>query len=146
MANLTSIIGSNLISNAPSVMTGNWQNLNIQANNTSIISSSTLTGRIIISSVAGSILSLTTAATDQVTVFSKGTVTGSGSSGSIALIYNGITKDASTVKQAAAADETTFSLMYYDAPGAATANVVTSVIATGALTIANNEIIIQKIT
>lgn len=127
-------------------MTGNWQNLNISLIATSIISSSTLTGRILTSSVAGSNLSLTTVANDMVRVWAKGTVTGSATSGSVALIYNGVTKDAMTIKHGAAADETSFALMYSEVPGAATANVVTSIIATGALVINNPRIIVERIT
>ena len=138
MANLTSILGTTLISNSPSILTGNFQNLNLGL-------SSTLTGRIVVSSVAASILSLVTVASDQVIVWAKGTITGSASSGSVALIYDGVTKDAMAIKQAAADDQTAYSLMYSEAPGAATANVVTSIIATGALTITNPKIIIQKI-
>lgn len=146
MATLTSILGSDYISSSYGVINTNLQNLNVALIATSIISSSTLTGRIITSSVAGSNLSLTTVANDRVTVWAKGTVTGSATSGSVALIYNGITKDAATIKNGEAADEISFALMYSEVPGAATANVVTSIVATGALIINNPKIIIERIT
>lgn len=146
MSNLTSILGTDLISNAPSILNANFGALNTQANATSIISSSTLTGRIIISSVAASIMSLTTASNDKAIIWARGTITGSASAGSVALIYNGTTKDALEVKQAAAADQTAFSLMYSETPGAATANVVTSVIANGSLIINNPKMLSQVIT
>lgn len=146
MSNLTSILGADLISVSPSIINGNFQNLNISMIATSIISSSTLTGRILTSSVAASIISLTTVANDVVRVWAKGTITGSTSSGSVALIYNGVTKDAATIKQAAAADEISFALMYAETPGAATANVVVSVVATGALVINNPKILVERIT
>lgn len=146
MANLTSILGTALISNAPSTLNGNFNALNVQANATSVIASSTLTGRIITTSTAGASLSLSTVATDQVTVWARGTISGSTSAGSVAVIYNGVTKDALEVKQAAAADQTAFSLMYSETPGAASQTVVVSVIANGNLSINNPRIIIQKIT
>lgn len=149
MSNVTSILGTNLISNAPSVLNANFGALNsgIATSDSSIVGvRSSIASKITISSTASNTLSITTGLTDKVMVWAKGTITGSTSSGSVALIYNGVVKDASTIKQAAAADETTFALMYSETPGAATANVVASVIATGALTITNVKIITEIIT
>lgn len=149
MATLTSILGTDLISASRAVINTNYQQLNQQVigNSASITGlSSVLSQKIQTSSVAGSILSITTTANDFVTVWAKGHITGSGSAGSVALIYNGVTKDSLSVKQAAAADQTTFALMYSEMPGAATQNIVASVIANGALTIGEVKIIAQVVT
>lgn len=145
MANLTSILGTDLISNAPSVLNGNFDALNTSKAEATTVTS-LLSGKVQVQSVAGSSLSLTTAATDKVVVWARGTITGSASAGSVAVIYNGVTKDALEVKQAAAADQTAFYLQYSEVPGAATANIVVSVIATGALTINNPRILTEIIT
>lgn len=149
MATLTSILGTDLISASRAVINTNYQQLNQQVidNTASIVGiSSIVSQKIQISSVAGTTLGLTTAATDQVTVWAKGHITGSATAGSVALIYNGVTKDAIAVKQAAAADQTGFALMYSEIPGAATQNIVASVIANGALTIGEVKIIAQVVT
>lgn len=156
MSNLTSILGSDLISDGPTTINGNFQQVNlatvalqssiITASVVSIGITSLLSSKVQVFTAASSVLTLTTGTNDKVIVWAKGTITGSASSGSVALVYNGVVKDASTVKQAATADETTFYLMYTESPGALTANIMTSVIATGALTITNNKIVAQVIT
>lgn len=149
MATLTSILGTDLISASRAVINTNYQQLNQQVigNSASIVGlSSIVSQKIQISSVAGTTLGLTTAATDAVTVWAKGHITGSNAAGSVALIYNGVTKDSLSVKQAAAADQTGFALMYSEIPGAATQNIIASVIANGALTIGEVKIIAQVVT
>jgi hypothetical protein len=140
LANLTSILSTDLISAAPSVLTGNFQNLNLSKAEASV-----LNAKVQISSVAGSAMSLTTAAGDVATVLVKGYATGSTGTSSIALIYDGTTKDATAIRQAATTDVVPFTLMYAETPGAQTASILTSVVA-GTHTLSDVKIITQVIT
>lgn len=145
MANLTSILGTDLISASYPVINTNFQSLNANKAESSTLTS-LLSAKIQVASVAGSVLSLTTGSGDVVTVWMKGFITGSATAGSVALVYNGAIKDSIHVKQAAAADATSFALMYSETPGAATANITASVIANGALSYGDVKIIAQVIT
>lgn len=86
------------------------------------------TASVTIVSATTTTLSLTTTAGQKVIVWAKGDITGSGSSSSptISLKYNGVTKDTVIVDQSdngVTGWTVPFSLMYTEEPGAATQNV-----------------------
>jgi len=124
MSSLTSILSTDLISDSRSRINTSFHELN---NNK--VETSTLGAKFTVSSVAGSILALTTVATDTVVVHAKGYARGSAGASSIAVLYNGVIKDSVEIKQAATADNVPFALMYAEVPGAGTHDVQTSVVA-----------------
>lgn len=144
MSNLTSILGTDYISSSYGTINTNFNQLNQNKAESSVLTS-LLSGKIQMASVAASIYSLTTAATDQVNVWARGTVRANATAASVALIYNGVIKDQLEVKIGATAETTPYSLFYSEIPGAGTHNVVTSVIANGSLVIENPKMLIQII-
>lgn len=91
--------------------------------------------------------SLTTTASQKVIVIAKGNLTNVGDAGlqTVTLAYNGVTKD--TVGIAVDTDgianlKVPFTLVYTEAPGAATANIT---VATTGATLENVVILVQKI-
>lgn len=149
---LTSILGSDLISASYPTINTNFNALNVEASTLGTRVAASIAGlnasmlsQITISSVAGASLNVVTGPADRVIAWCKGTVTGSATAGSVALLYDGVIKDSMEVKQAAAADQTGFALMYAESPGAGTRTIAASVVANGSLIINNPRIIAQVI-
>lgn len=146
---ITSILSTDLISSSRDTLNDNFNTLNVNKVETSVFSALSsvvaLKNSVSVSSVVGSVLSVTTTDDDTLLVQAKGFITGSASAGSVALLYNGAVRDSVSVKQAATADTLPFFLTYYEKPGAATANIQTSVIANGGLSIGDLKIIATKI-
>lgn len=135
MSNLTSILSTDLVSNSRSTINDNFNalNLHVVGNSSSIVSlqsSIVAKSTITVSSVAGTILSITTQANDKVIVWVKGLMTGTTNVSSVALVYNGVIKDTIVINQSADlnTNPVAFSLMYAETPGVASASIVASVV------------------
>jgi hypothetical protein len=153
MSNLTSILGTDLISNAPSVLNGNFDALNHdilagQARSSVLTASIAGLKTISVSSANGVALPLTTSAGDKVVVWAKGLITGTTNVSSVALMYNGVIKDVISLSQSADfnTNPLTFSLMYSEVPGAQSASIMTSVVSNiGGTTILSNVKILTEL-
>ncbi len=86
-----------------------------------------LTGAPVIATAATTTLSLTTIASQRVIVWAKGYLNTSGTSTSVTLAYNGVTKDTVTMGIATVTNwRIPFALMYTETPGAGTHDIVVS--------------------
>lgn len=147
MSTITTIQSSDLITNSRTDINTNFSNLNTDKIETSTldtdtalaansdskiatqkavkgyIDAQTLTG-LTIETTTGVTHSLTTTAGQKVIVWAKGDYSGSASSDSVVLKYNGVTKDTVAIDGIDASNESNaFALMYTETPGAGTHNV-----------------------
>lgn len=169
MSVITTINSGDLITNSRTTINNNFANLNAGKIETSVIDTDTtlaansdaklpsqkaikayvdaaLVNSISSETTAGATHSLTTLAGQKVIVWVKGNQTNNGSSGTatLTLKYNGVTKDTQTIFRNGntGGDVLTFSMMYTETPGAATANIVA---ATDLGLLSNVVIIVLKI-
>lgn len=95
---------------------------------------------IIIETTAGATHSLTTIASQKVIVWAKGNINQTGGIQTVNLKYNSVTKDTSSIFQGNTNEPASFSLMYTEVPGAATANITVD-----GVTVENVVIIVLKV-
>jgi hypothetical protein len=95
---------------------------------------------IVIETTAGVTHSLTTIAGQVVVVWAKGVVSNNGGAASVTLKYNTVTKD--TITTINTSVDQSFSLIYTETPGAATANIT---VETSYGSLSNVKIIVMKI-
>ncbi len=164
MSTLVTIQGTDLPTNSRANINGNFELLNLEKVETSVIDTDTTladnsnskipsqravksyvdanVGFVASSeSTSGITHLLTTTVNQRVIVWAKGTKTGDDAEHTITLSYNGVVKDTVTVNGSLNTDKHAFVLMYTETPGAGAQNV--TVETTGG-TLANVVILVQK--